>query len=132
MVAGFQPGTVVYHPGGGLSDHYAVHVIQLWAFKKLSSPVPVMTTRMPIVGERLQKVTASIPTPDPMEMVRGFKLAVSQELGASSMGYKEAAWAMLAGVHNAAVWMGRNDRLIGYGMGMAYRLCHTACMGKST
>ena len=128
MVQSLPEGTVVCHPGGGLADHYAVHCVQAWVFKKLQYPIAVVTTYEPHVGDILEKVQVQQAEPDVRELQYGFKLALTHKFSKAHM--HKAACAMLAGVHNAAVWMGKRDRLVGYGMGMAFRLTHTACMGE--
>lgn len=116
-VKAFAPGTAVYHPGGCLSSHYAVHCA-------LHS-IPVLTSREPVVGEVL-KPTSKEHEPDIRELQVGFRMAVVAPLN-----YSEAVYTMLAGLHHTALWQGRFDRLLGFAAGCAYRLAYTACLGEA-
>lgn len=109
-------GTAVYHPGGTLASHVAVHSV--------INNVPVLTTRKPVVGETLVP-TVEKPILDVAKMKEGFYLGASCE-----MGKKAAAYAMLAACHSAVIWQGKQDLLLGFGMGAAYRLTITAAIGE--
>ena len=113
-----QPGTVVYHPGGSLASHYAIHAVL--------NRVPLLTSREPKVGERIEAKTPNEdPTPNLEALRAGFQLAMWLKVT-----YERAAQVMLAGCHHISTWMGRNDTLLGLALGFAYRLTVTAALGE--
>ena len=112
----FTPGTVVYHPGGSLASHYAVHAVL--------SKTPVLVSRKPDVGEIL-KPNTEMKEPDVEAIRNGFYLGATTE-----MSFEDAAFVMLSGCHSTSVWLGRQDALLGLAMGAAYRLTVTAALGE--
>jgi hypothetical protein len=112
----FAAGTVIYHPNGSLASHYAVHAVL--------NNVPVMVSREPEIGETLVP-NAETPNPDITKIRAGFLLGATLE-----MDYKTAAYAMLVACHSTALWLGKQDALLGFGMGCAYRLTLAAALGE--
>ena len=113
-----QPGTVVYHPGGSLASHYAIHAVL--------NRIPLFTSREPKVGERIEAKTESKDSTPDLEALRaGFQLAMWLKVT-----YESATQAMLAGCHHISAWMGRHDTLLGLALGFAYRLTVTAALGE--
>jgi hypothetical protein len=112
----FTRGTCVYHPGGSLASHYAVHAVL--------AKTPVLISREPQVGEKLVPNTE---TKEPnLEAIRnGFYLGAT-----TKMDFQKAAFAMLVGCHSTSVWLGKQDMLLGFAMGCAYRLTITATLGE--
>lgn len=111
----FAPGTVLYSPS--LSSHYAVHCV--------INNVPVITSHKPEIGEAL-KQKSQARYPDLYQIRNGFATALED----TNCNDGQAAFMMLAALHNAPAWLGREDFLIGYGMGQAYRLSYMACKGE--
>ncbi len=61
------PGVVVVHPGGSLVSHYGVHCI--------INKIPIMTSRVPMVGEWLEKEPKDdVRVPDPQAVLKGLAL----------------------------------------------------------
>lgn len=112
------PGTVVYHPGGSLASHYAIHAVL--------NQVPVLISREPEVGEFLEVETESEHKAADVEALRaGFYLASRLRIS-----YEKAAYVMLAGCHHISVWTGNHDLLLGLALGFAYRLTVAAALGE--
>lgn len=109
-------GTVVWHPGGSLASHYAVHSVL--------NGVPVVISRQPVVGETLEPNT-EVPQPDILKMRAGFFLGAT-----TNMTYLQAAYVMLSACHSTSVWLGKRDELLGFGLGCMYRLIVTAALGE--
>lgn len=117
-VKAFASGTVVYHPKGNLASHYSVHCA--------INNVPVLISRKPEIGETL------IPTEetkksniDILKLRAGFVYGATKKLS-----YELAAYIMLSACHNIAIWKGKQDFLLGVGMGCAYRLIVAASLGE--
>jgi hypothetical protein len=113
------PGTVVYHPGGSLASHYAIHAVL--------NRIPVLISREPVVGEELQadKANGGEPATDIEALRAGFHAALRLKIEKPA-----AALIMLAGCHHIAVWRGRQDCLLGLSLGFGYRLAVTAALGE--
>lgn len=113
-----QPeGTVIYHPGGSLASHYSVHAVL--------NNIPVMVSREPKLGEVIEPSTATVPNIDMAAVRRGFYFGLTANVDMHS-----ACYMMLAGTHNAVLWKGRYDVLLGAAMGFCYRLSITAALGE--
>lgn len=111
-------GVCVWHPGGSLASHYAVHAVL--------AGVPVIVSAEPVVGQVLNRTVGSErKRVDFAELRKGFAAGLVKE-----MTYLDAALVMLAGAHHAGVWMGQCDRALGLAMGAGVRLTITACLGE--
>ena len=109
---------VVYHPNGSLASHYAIHAVL--------NEVPVLVSREPSVGERIEVASELPPQVPKIEALRaGFYLATKLDVS-----YETATYVMLAGCHHIAVWAGRHDGLLGLALGFAFRLTVTAALGE--
>jgi hypothetical protein len=108
---------VVYHPNGSLASHYAIHAVL--------NEVPVLVSREPRVGERIDVSEVPAKTPKIGALRAGFYLATKLHVS-----YEVAAYVMLAGCHHIAVWAGRCDGLLGLALGFAFRLTVTAELGE--
>lgn len=112
-----SPGTVVYHPGGSLASHYAIHAVL--------NNVPILISREPKVGETIEPTVAVETGHDIQALRAGFTLACQMQLS-----YAEAAFFMLSGCHNIVTWRGKHDLLLGAAMGCAWRLTVAAALGE--
>lgn len=112
----FTKGTVIYHKGGSLASHYAVHAVL--------NGIPVLVSREPRVGETLEP-TADVSQPDSKQIKIGFLLGCNLD-----MTYQQAALVMLVGCHSTALWAGKNDMMLGFALGAMYRLIITAALGE--
>lgn len=115
-----SPGTVVYHPGGSLASHYAVHAVL--------NNIPVMVSRKPEVGETLVPTTTELGY-DLQEVKRGFVTSLLKDKG--SKNFATMAYLMLVGCHSTAVWRGKADFLLGYSLGCSYKLLLMAGIGEA-
>jgi hypothetical protein len=109
-------GSVVYHPGGSLASHYAVHAYL--------SNIPILVSREPKIGEILEPLSSKS-TPDIIAMKRGFMLGCKIKVKREN-----AAYIMMAGCHHTIKWLGKADLLLGLAMGCCYRLLVTATLGE--
>lgn len=112
-----QEGVVVWHPGGTMASHYAVHSVL--------NHVPITTTIEPKVGETLNK-SKKVMTLDASEVLTGLSLGVEMDLP-----YKDAALLVLGAVHNVTAFGPRESRLLGVGLSLALRLGFAACFGEA-
>ncbi len=112
-----QEGVVVWHPGGNMADHYAVHSVL--------NHVPISITVEPKVGGTLEK-SKKIMSLDANEVLTGLSLGVEMDLP-----YKEAALLVLGAVHNMTAFGPRESRLLGVGLSLALRLGMAACFGEA-
>lgn len=112
-------GTAVYHPQGSLASHYAIHAVL--------HRVPVLISRKPAVGERLEAQAVDHETQkiDIEALQAGFYAALRWKTS-----QRTAAYVMLAGCHHIAVWKGRHDQLLGLALGFGYRLAVIAALGE--
>jgi hypothetical protein len=111
-------GTVVWHPGGTSTSHYAVHC-------KLNK-VPCIFSHQPKVGEILEKTKVGQDLTDPDAM------RVGLEIGATiNLDFKEALQVALFGLHQ----YGTNSnpvgsKLQGVASSLMLRLSTAACLGE--
>lgn len=99
------PGTIVVHMGGSLISHYGVHC--------LINKVPIMTSRIPTIGEWLEKepnVDAKAFNPDAIK--RGMEIGLQLTFN-DSFFRRRAVALMVVTLHNApamtngyGVWLG--------------------------
>lgn len=114
----FAPGTVVYHPGGSLASHYAVHAFL--------NKVPVITSRKPEIGDALLKTKKETKEFDLDKIRAGFIVGCRTKMTRAS-----AARVMLSGCHSTTQWGGCADLALGMAMGCIYRLTLTAAIGEA-
>lgn len=120
-VSDMKPGTVVYHPGGGVTDHWFVHA-------RLSG-IPVFTTRKPKIGEEIQKQPNEAPPPTPESIIRGFFAAESVKLDQETA--KAATHLLLIGLHHSSAMSGENGKWIGAAISLMLRLGSVALRGEA-
>ncbi len=104
QVPTIKEGTVVVHMGGTLVSHYGVHC--------LINGIPIMTSRVPAIGERLIKEPkGDLRSFDPQEVIKGIAIGIKLKLDTSTA--VRAINFMLVTTHNAAamsngygVWLG--------------------------
>jgi hypothetical protein len=105
----FEPGTVVYHPGGSLSSHYSVHCVL--------NKIPVLISKKPKVGEKVRPSSNQNFILDPEKVKQGFVYSLTDNIS-----YMLATYAMLVGCHSISEWVGKEDFLLGFCLGCAFRL----------
>lgn len=112
------PGTVVYHPGGTSTSHYAVHC-------KLNG-IPCIFSHQPKVGELLEKTKVGQDLTDPHAMRIGL------EIGAViNLTYREALRVALFGLHQYATNSNPiGSKLQGIASSLLLRLSVAACLGE--
>lgn len=119
-VAAFTPGTVVYHPGGNCNDHYFVHC--------RVHQVPILTTRRPVVGERL---VAQPPIPyDPQACAHGMVAGLRVPLDKSPATRKHAVAALTHVLHAAPQIEGTDAYWVGLAAMLMVRLGYAAALGE--
>lgn len=111
------PGYVIDHVGGSLASHYAIHAVL--------NNIPVLVSRHPVLGETLEPTQDVIQPVDIQALRAGFTIAQKCE-----MDYKDACYVMLAGCHHVVAWSGKQDLLLGFAMGFAWRLTLIASLGE--
>ena len=121
-VKSFEPGTVVYFPGGTLAAHIGIHCYI--AYTDRQQVIPVITSYLPKIGEVLKQQT-EVSKQDINKIRAGFVLGCNAQLN-----YRTATYAMLAGCHSIVKWSGKQDVLLGFALGCCYRLLITAGLGE--
>lgn len=111
-----KDGDVVYHPGGSLASHYAIHCVL--------NGIPCLIDRKPVKGEILKK-ESKVREPNIDKLRAGFFYAQYWKIET-----EKAVQVMLAATHNIAAWRGRCDFLLGLGLGCAFRLTVIAGLGE--
>lgn len=114
-----KPGVVVWHPGGGLTDHYSVHCRE--------NGIPILISREPVVDETL----APLPMPplDPEMMKLGVATADRYAPGEHMRG--AATYLSLLALHNSSAMRGPNSFWIGAASGLILKLGSAALRGES-
>lgn len=116
-IQGLAPGTVVWHPGGSLTDHYSVHCRE--------SGVPILITFKPTVGQVLEPITKL--DPDPEAVLKG-------ALAADSVKWTDlpaAARLMLLSLHNSQAMAGVHGAWIGAATVIMLKLGSLALRGEA-
>lgn len=111
-------GTVVWHPGGSLVDHYSVHCRE--------SNVPIMLSREPIVGEEL--APATLPPPDPTSMQLG---VIAGSIVKDLKPYDLYTKLILLSLHNSSALRGTYSFWLGVGASLMCRLGLAALNGEA-
>jgi len=111
-------GFVVYHPGGSMIDHYAVHA--------RANEIPLITTFKPAVGDQLVP-TSSSPW-DPVAFNLG---VVAAERSPIKTDPHAGVVALLLGLHHSAAMTGKYTFWVGYACAMMARLGTTAATGEA-
>lgn len=112
---------VVYHPGGSMLDHYAVHA--------RINKIPLITSFEPRVGDTLEPTTAAPPF-DPAKVLDGLVYADSVSLREDAP-RRAAAQLCLLGTHHALALTGENSWWVGVAAGFALRLGTIALKGEA-
>lgn len=121
-VAKMTPGTVVYHPGGSLADHYAVHCRTVG--------IPVITTFEPTVGQVLEPIATV--DPDPQAVLDGIILGSAFKLEPTHTGVPHnAVRLLLYGLHHSAALQGSHAKWIGCAAALMLRLGTIAAKGEA-
>lgn len=116
----FSPGTVVYHPGGSLASHYAVHCVL--------NNIPLLVTYKPPIGAVLEPTVDREPL-DP-EAARAGVAAASRLDLIPQINTAQAVGAVAAILHNAAVFQGADAFWIGAAAELMQRLGTAAAIGE--
>lgn len=120
-VEGLAPGTAVYHPGGNCNDHYFVHC--------RVNHVPILTTRLPRVGETLVP-TEGTPAPyDAKACLRGIVTGLVADLNEAGA-RRWAVGAISQLLHSAGHIGGRDAYWLGIAAMLMTRLGYAAALGE--
>jgi hypothetical protein len=118
FVKTFPTGTVVWHPGGTSTSHYAVHC-------KLNK-VPCIFTHQPKVGESIEKTKVGQDLTDPSQMRIGLEIGATLDIE-----FQEALEIALFGLHQFATNSNPvGSRLQGIAASLMIRLSTAACLGE--
>lgn len=120
LIQAAPPGTVIYHPGGAVTDHYFVHA--------RVCKVPVMTSREPVVGEVLIP-SVTEPSIDPRVVLRG--VVLGEEISLDAGDFPQAVALLLIALHNAAVMTEEHSKWLGVAVSLVCRLGSMALRGES-
>ena len=122
--------SVVWHNGGALGSHYAVHC-------RLSE-VAYITTFEPIVGQQVRRISEDVKINYPL-VQRGLIYALSREMDKvwdrekedleSKFG-KQAMISVLYSLHHFNLLGSGESFLLGYSIGQVIRLCTAASLGE--
>jgi len=113
-------GDVVWHPGGGMGSHYAVHCQQ--------NKIPIVTSFEPQVGEAIAKV-GRVSKLNPKIVKYG--IAAASALAIPENMRTSAVCAILYGLHNSAKMHGNLAFFVGAAMGLMHKLGTAACLGEA-
>lgn len=114
----FLPGTVVYHPGGTLMSHYAVHAVLNKAAVYLKDPPKVGDTIFP--GDHPPKL-------DPFAARAGMEIGLKIQ----DINYQDALSVGLFSLHEFLFNQNSyGSKLIGAGASLVLRLSTAACLGE--
>jgi len=105
----FTPGTVVYHPGGSLSSHYSVHCVL--------NNIPVLISKQPKIEDKIRPCQNQNFIMDSEKIRQGFVYSLTYDIS-----YMSATYMMLVGCHSIYDWRGKEDFLLGFSLGCAFRL----------
>ena len=124
---GTKPGTVVWHPGGAMTDHFSIHAF--------THQIPVIFGKEPAIDSVLEPVEGQEALKfDPHEMLLGALAGEKIELVPSTYGVtapSHAVEAMLLALHNATAMTGTNSRWVGFAAAIMLRLGVTALRGEA-
>lgn len=125
VTADIKPGTVVWHPGGSMTDHYAVHA--------RTHKIPILTTIKPEVGMTLVCNTNGKDAYDPIEVLKGVQASQAYQFVGSSdnTNYGLGVELMLMCLHNSAVFTGAHSKWLGVGVGLMLRYGSMALRGEA-
>lgn len=121
-----QAGVVAYHPGGSLTCHAAQHA--------MLHRIPYITSREPVVGERIEPAAAGgIPEPTPETDRR--LLAAAQhawwEPRSSVVLFQSSVKAAIVIARHATLWRAEHPELVGWALGVLARAGAIACIGEA-
>jgi hypothetical protein len=119
IVQEMEPGDVVWHPTGSLTDHISVHA--------RAKGVPILKTREPIVGEKLKPIP--VEPLDPHALLRGAVAADEWQLSLEDS--RAATNLILVALHNAAAMRGEHARWLGAATVLMIKLGMIACRGEA-
>lgn len=118
----FEPGTAVWHPGGSMLSHYAVHSVL--------NHIPILISRQPVVGEQLEPTTKKPPV-DMQSVLAGIGAATALPMAGQNFSRAGAVAAMLTGLHNLTAFTGHDGFWLGAGSVIMQRLGAVALIGEA-
>lgn len=132
-----EPGLVVSHLGGSLSSHYAVHCI--------INEIPVLCTRVPIVGETLKAATGAKEASDinynrlaqwlhkALNDMPAFKRDYATAIADREVARQDLALLSIGCMHAQVLWESSEAelKLRAYGLASALACMYAACIGEA-
>lgn len=120
-----EKGVVVYHPGGTIVSHYAVHC--------MANGIPIVTTFEPKIGQKIKanEVSGKTVKVNRTALINGILEGLSTK--GNNLAPASSVALMLYALHNASA-LDLSDpfhaRILGYGLGSAVTLSGIACLGE--
>lgn len=115
----FSPGTVVYHPGGSLVDHFTVHC--------RTADVPCIMTFEPKVGDVLEPTKIKLPSPE--AVLKG--IIAGGKVKLPSTAWANAVYLGGLGLHHSAAMSGEAGKWIGMAAALICRMGSMALSGEA-
>lgn len=132
---GKRQGLVIAHVNGPIGSHFCVHAVL--------RNIPFMTTRMPVIGETLEKTEKPKPI-DYRQVKKGIELGLSKEFtnmmlpllnyhgsDSHSAAFKGMVYTSLYALHSYPVAGKEESKLIGLGIASLIRVSVCAALGES-
>lgn len=119
--ADFEPNTVVWHPGGSMLSHYAVHCVL--------NKVPLLISRRPQIGETLEP-TSQKPPITLESVLQGIGAGTVLDLQDTDS-RRPAVGALLFGLHNVSAFSGNDGFWLGAAAAIMHRLGGVALIGEA-
>jgi hypothetical protein len=118
-----KAGVIIWHPGGGLTDHYSVHCRE--------NNVPIAISFEPVPGLVLEKAAFTQVLPlDPQAMIHGLATADRISMGEENRASPYTALSLFA-LHHSGVLRGPHSFWIGAGIAALLKLGSSALRGEA-
>jgi hypothetical protein len=118
------PNTVIYHKGGSLTSHYAIHA--------MIKEIPFLVAGpMPKCGQPLKQPVQKAKQRNAKEVLRGIALGdlLGRQMGAYNV--KTQVITALVGLYNSHVMRGEHSKWIGISAAIFLKLCTMALRGEA-
>lgn len=117
----FKPGIVVWHPGGSLGSHYAIHCVM--------NNIPIIISKKPKPGDQLKPTKERKPV-ELDSVLRGIGAGTAVDLSLTK-NRSLAVAALVSILHNTTAFSGSEGFWIGAGAALMQRLGAIALLGEA-